>query len=447
MICETDGNQSLNHIFYYITKVTDFNKKERDYMELIKKCINRRCNMSFADSFKFCPYCGKPQTAKKKPKTRRSNGAGCIFERKDVKTNPFFAFKTVNKQQIYIGAFPDKAAAERALIEYAPIISEMPKEVLTLERVYNSWLNSKSYNKLKKSTKQGYNAAWLKLRTIKDFPFADLKTTDYQKIIDYYELPHPEEGVGGVVKKVDELGNVKMNGLGYEKINEGLSFSALNKIKCLISHICKHAMRDDLIERNYGALLELPAPDEISATRFTDIQLQKIKENIGVIPYCDYIYALCYLNFRISEFLELTPAAYHTIKNDTGQIIPFLRGGKKTDAGRNRVIPIHPNVQKIIKERLTQHGQTLFCKPDGSPINENYFRKYCFYPAMEKLGFADFGFTPHSCRRTFSTRMSAAGAREEDIAALMGHADYDVDKKHYINQEVKTLYAAVLKMA
>ncbi|MGN1138902.1 MAG: hypothetical protein ACI4RM_05590 [Ruminococcus sp.] len=52
-----------------------------------------------------------------------------------------------------------------------------------------------------------------------------------------------------------------------------------------------------------------------------------------------------------------------------------------------------------------------------------------------------------SCRRTFSTRMSAVGAREEDIIALTGHTDFDVDTKHYIKQEADTLYKAVNTMA
>lgn len=55
--------------------------------------------------------------------------------------------------------------------------------------------------------------------------------------------------------------------------------------------------------------------------------------------------------------------------------------------------------------------------------------------------------TPHSCRRTFSTRMSAVGAKQEDIIALMGHTNFDVDINHYINQETDTLYKAILKMA
>ena len=65
---------------------------------------------------------------------------------------------------------------------------------------------------------------------------------------------------------------------------------------------------------------------------------------------------------------------------------------------------------------------------------------------MVKLGF-DHSYTPHSCRRTFSTRMSAAGARQEDIIALMGHTDYKVDVEHYILQEIDTLYSAIKKMA
>ena len=79
-------------------------------------------------------------------------------------------------------------------------------------------------------------------------------------------------------------------------------------------------------------------------------------------------------------------------------------------------------------------------------MNKDIFRRQYFYPAMDQLGFGR-TYTPHSCRRTFSTRMSAAGARAEDIIALMGHTDFEVDKKHYIKQEIQTLYDAVKKMA
>ncbi|MFR3075617.1 MAG: tyrosine-type recombinase/integrase [Lachnospiraceae bacterium] len=52
--------------------------------------------------------------------------------------------------------------------------------------------------------------------------------------------------------------------------------------------------------------------------------------------------------------------------------------------------------------------------------------------------------TPHSCRRTFSTRLSASGASETDLIALMGHTSIEVDRKHYINQEVKNSSTTLL---
>ena len=79
-------------------------------------------------------------------------------------------------------------------------------------------------------------------------------------------------------------------------------------------------------------------------------------------------------------------------------------------------------------------------------MNKDRFRERYFYPALDALGMPR-TLTPHSCRRTFSTRMSAAGARPEDIIALMGHTSYDTDIKHYINQEADTLYEALKLMA
>lgn len=410
----------------------------------MKKCINRRCNFPLEDNFKYCPICGKPQERKKEVQRRRAKGTGSIYFRKDKKSKQWCASINVGRKSEYLGCFDTRAEAELALQNYKP----NKQSSVTLEFIYLKWIDSKPYQKLSDSSKSGYTAAWTKLRDLYYRPFDSLKTSDFQAIIDYYENPHHEEGKDGAYKYIDANGKVTMKPGGRKKMCEGLGYSALHNIKCLVSKLCQFAMKDDIIDKNYGQLLDLPTPEETAATRFTDTQLEIIRQNIDKVPFCDYIYALCYLNFRISEFLELTADSYHVSKSeDTDITIPYLIGGKKTEAGKDRMIPIHPNVQEIVKAQVAKDGMTIFCRADGSPMDKDHFNKYCFKPAMEQLGFKDMGFTPHSCRRTFSTRMSAAGARDEDIAALMGHADYDVDKKHYINQELKTLYAAVKKMA
>ena len=411
----------------------------------MKKCINRRCNYPLEDIFRFCPICGKEQERKKEVKRRRAKGTGSVYFRKDKKSKPWCASMNTGRKTEYIGCFQTRAEAEQAILNYRP----QKKNTVTLETVYNQWIETKSFQKLSQNAKSGYQSAWIKLRYLYKRSFASLKTSDYQAVIDYYENPHHEEGKGGAYKYIDKSGKVTLDPRGgVKKMCDGLGFSALHNIKCLVSKLCQHAMKDDIIDKNYGQLLDLPTPEETKATRFTDTQLETIRQNIGIVPYCDYIYALCYLNFRISEFLELTSDSYHVSRSkDTGQDIPYLIGGKKTEAGRDRMIPIHPNVQEIVEKCVRKNGETIFCRTDGSSMDKDHFNKYCFKPAMEKLGFDNLGLTPHSCRRTFSTRMSAAGARSEDITALMGHVDFEVDKKHYINQELKTLYAAVQKMA
>lgn len=406
----------------------------------MKKCINRRCNAQIDDNFTFCPYCGKSQSDNT-VKHRRAKGTGSIYMRKDNKSKPYTAYSSITGKRVYLGSFATKKEATETLHNYelAPTTSYN----VTLEALYSKWLNTKAYGKLSKSSRQGYNSAWGKLKTLHKRKFRELRTSDFQEIITYYENPHHEVGKDGKLKYLDENGNGTYKVTETPKICEGLGYSALHNLKCLLTVLYKFAMQEDVINKNYATFIELPEKEEVNATCFTDTQLEKIKQNIGKIPYCDYIYAMCYLNFRVSEFLELTSESYRISE----QNIPYLVGGKKTVAGTDRIIPIHPNVQDIVKACVNLNGETIFCKKnDGKAMSKDTFRRYYFYPAMDQLGFGR-TYTPHSCRRTFSTRMSAAGAREEDITALMGHTDYEVDKKHYIKQEVKTLYEAVKKMA
>ena len=41
----------------------------------------------------------------------------------------------------------------------------------------------------------------------------------------------------------------------------------------------------------------------------------------------------------------------------------------------------------IVKKCIAKRGQTVFCRADGSAMNKDYFREYCFYPVMDALGF------------------------------------------------------------
>lgn len=411
----------------------------------MKKCINKRCNRELQDDFIFCPYCGKNQTSSKQKVRRRTKGTGSIYLRKDNKSKPYAAASSVTGKQVYLGAFATKREAENALkdYEYNPVNGFN----MTLEQLHEKWIKTKAYQKLGDSVKSNYASAYIKLKPLYKRKFRDLRTSDYQYIIDYYDNPHHEVGAGGKLKYLDKNGKGTYKVTNTPKICEGLGYSALHKVKCLLTTLYTFAMKEDIVNKDYATFIELPEQEETTATRFTEVQLELIRQSVGKVPYMDYIYIMCYVNFRVSEFLELTPDRYKV--TDSG--IHYFVGGKKTDAGKDRVVPIHPKIQQLVQSCINNNGETIFCRIHegsefGKAMSKDYFLKYCFRPAMQAIGLGD-EYTPHSCRRTFSTRMSAAGAREEDIIALMGHTDYKVDIDHYIIQEVDTLYNAIKLLA
>lgn len=411
----------------------------------MKKCVNKRCNRELQDDFGFCPYCGKNQTDSKPKNRRRTKGTGSIYLRKDSKSKPYAAASSVTGKQVYLGTFATKREAENALkdYEYNPVNGFN----MTLEQLHDKWVKTKAYKKLGNSVRSNYASAYIKLKPLYKRKFRDLRTSDYQFIIDYYDNPHHEVGAEGKLKYLLPNGKGTYKVTDTPKICQGLGYSALHKVKCLLTTLYTFAMKEDILNKNYAAFIELPEQEETTATRFTEVQLELIKQNVGKVPYMDYIYIMCYVNFRVSEFLELTPDKYKV--TDSG--IHYFVGGKKTDAGKDRIVPIHPKIQQLVQNCINNNGETIFCRIHegsefGKAMNKDYFLKYAFRPAMQALGLGD-EFTPHSCRRTFSTRMSAAGAREEDIIALMGHTDYKVDIDHYIIQEVDTLYNAIKLLA
>lgn len=411
----------------------------------MKKCINKRCNRELQDDFNFCPYCGKSQTDSKPKSRRRTKGTGSIYIRKDSKSKPYAAASSVTGKQVYLGTFATKREAENALkdYEYNPVNGFN----MTLEQLHDKWVKTKAYKKLGDSVKSNYASAYIKLKPLYKRKFRDLRTSDYQFIIDYYDNPHHEVGAEGKLKYLLPNGKGTYKVTDTPKICQGLGYSVLHKIKCFVTSLYNFAMQEDIVNKDYGTFIELPEPEEVNATRFTDVQLELIRQNIGKVPYADYVYIMCYLNFRVTEFLSLTTEQYHMSE----QGIPYFIAGIKSDAGKNRIVPIHPKILKLVENCINNKGETIFCRIHegsefGKAMNKDYFLKYGFRPAMQALGLGD-EFTPHSCRRTFSTRMSAAGAREEDIIALMGHTDYKVDIDHYIIQEVDTLYNAIKLLA
>lgn len=368
---------------------------------------------------------------------KRENGSGSVYKRSDLKRRPWVAVAPaklgldsndkLRASRAVIGHYATAAEARAVLAEYLQNPTE--KINITLEQLHAEW-QPIGYQGISDDLKNNYNSCWYKMRPLYKRRFRDIRTGDMQAIIDYYDSDHIKEGREG--KPVLDKDKKPV-------IRGPLSFSSLSKIKALLTLMYGYAMQNDVINKNYASFIVLPAPGEAKKDRFTDLELQQIKNAIGKVPMADLIYVMCCTGHRIGEFVAL----------NEGDVIRhgdhlLLYGGNKTDAGESKVVPVNSSVRPIVEDWIAKGGNTIFCREDGSAWSVDNFRDH-FKRCLETIGTRVL--TPHATRRTFSTRLSASGVRPEDIIALMGHTNFDVDIKHYINQEADTLIKAVEKLA
>lgn len=188
----------------------------------------------------------------------------------------------------------------------------------------------------------------------------------------------------------------------------------------------------------------------------TDIEVEKIRQAIGIHRYAEYIFCLCYLGFRPGEMLEIRK---DQVVEHNSRL--FIIEGKKTEAGRGRTVPVHQKIEEIIRSRLFLPGTDLlfpmyvFTRPSKKApeplltafkeMTDNYFRESVFKPICAALGIAD-GKVPYGARHTFSNRLKTAEGADIDKARLIGHSDYTFTQTKYQTTDLDELKAVVDSM-
>ena len=335
------------------------------------------------------------------------NGYGSVYKLSGNRRRPWIARKTTGwsdegKQVYYtIGYFETRAKAMAALAEYNKNpIGE--RGDITLKEIYGEWSKDR-YPKLSPKTVQSYEAAWNHLSKLKDEKIKDIKTSHIQSIINNMS-------------------------------NSGLSRSSCHKVKVLAGLIYKHAMADDIVDKNYAEMVELPAEKKKEQEIFTDLEIKKLEDAVGKVEWVDVILIFIYTGMRISELFELTKFNVD-IKN------MVITGGVKTDAGRDRIIPIHPKIQGHIKKWYAVPGEYLISNTIGTMMNVDNFRHRKYYPTLEKVGVRKL--SPHKARHTFASMLNKAGANKVYIQKLIGHANYAVTANTYTHSDVEELRKAI----
>ena len=385
--------------------------------------VCQKCGIDLPESFAFCPMCGKSVAKQEKKRRRRANGEGSVIRRGKSYSIRITTGWTL-KDGRAVQQFAEKGGfkSQKAALEYMPKLREEATrphssyEKITFEELYDK-LIERHAKRVSKSTIGCYVSAHKHFSEIYSIPFAELNTEDWQLCID--DCPN------GIRTKQ----NMKALGTLMYKLAAELRVFGVNT------------------ETNFASLVWLPTDDSESRQPFTLEELGKIKAGASAgIRYADWILAMCYTGFRPSEFLALKKDSFDAERWT-------LRGGAKTEAGKNRIVPVHPLIRPIIAKQMFASGEYLFSVHKDKPTTLDNFRQACFYPALEALGIQTVPKprekperTPYSTRHTFATLMKSVKGSDKDKAALMGHTSFEMTL-HYQHEDYDSLKKIICSIA
>lgn len=107
----------------------------------------------------------------------------------------------------------------------------------------------------------------------------------------------------------------------------------------------------------------------------------------------------------------------------------YFIGGSKTEAGKDRVIPIGTDglaaYQKIRNTAITAGQPLLISGYKGSHVYSNYAKRE-WKKLMEEIGRPNY--TPYSCRHTFITNAIRSGMDLPVLEAIVGHLDRETTR-------------------
>lgn len=132
---------------------------------------------------------------------------------------------------------------------------------------------------------------------------------------------------------------------------------------------------------------------------------------------------LLYSGMRANELITMKPESVFLDKG-------YMIGGSKTEAGRNRVIPIHPAVADLVREMLVE-------RKDGGPMNYSAFRMR--FPKLLP------GHTAHDTRHTFITAWKAQRLNDMILANIVGHQIPNITESVYTHRDPEILIEEALK--
>lgn len=334
------------------------------------------------------------------------NGYGSVFKLSGNRRKKFGARVTVGwtdeGKQLYknIGYFAKRTEAIEALTEYNKRPYDLDNRNITFKELYEKW-SSERFEGIKTSTINGYKQAFKHSAPLHDLKFRDIRKEHLQDALD----------------------------------GSGLAATTQKQVKNFHSQLFKFAIEIDVAVKNYSDYTKVktaPLPSKRSV--FTQNEIDVLFAN-QQIKYADTVLILLFTGMRISELLEMK-------KENVNLEEKYMRGGVKTKAGINRLIPLNDKILPLIERYMQTDGDYLITNRKGEKMSYVNYLNRTWNIIMQELGMSH---TPHDTRHTFISMIDETDANKTAIKRIVGHSTKDITE-HYTHKDIKALLEAVNKI-
>ena len=323
---------------------------------------------------------------------RLPNGYGSVTKCQGKLRKPWRVFlgaeyssdgRSLTTKRRVLGYYSTKREALDALHAYHMDPTRLDCSI-TFSDIFGRWMKEK---RVSKTTVTSYKAAFNKCVAIHDTPINEIKLAQLQAVLDTYP---------------------------------NLSKSSLDNIIVVMKGVFTYALRNDLISKDPSAYVTVRDYADPTGKHkpFTAREIA----SLWAMPQSrerDITLILLYTGWRVRELLEMPRD-----KVDVDALI--MTGGKKTKAGKDRVVPIHSRIVPLVEQYMK--------KPE--PF-------HCDYTTLLNWMMEHTGHRCHDTRHTFISELQSRGADKVCVERLVGHVSKGVTDKVYTHKDIAELRSTV----
>ena len=309
------------------------------------------------------------------------------------------------KPQGYFETYND---AYMALMENMKTPYDLNKDK-TLEEVFNEWIEIRS-----KTASQGlmdqYMQGWKHLSNLHNMRMVDIKPRIIREEID---------------KHRNIVTGPKM-------------------MRTVLNFLFDYAVENEIVDKNYSRNTKISIVPETTKHHisFTNDEISVLWQHTDD-DIVKMILIQCYSGMRPGELVDLR---LKNISLDENLMI----GGIKTEAGKDRRIPIHPEIKEFVKHfaKIASGKKSEFLFTNSNNYNQMNVKTYRIkYNQVIK----DLKLNPehkaHDPRKYFVTEAKKYQLDEYAIKLIIGHAIEDLTERVYTERSFDWLYSEILKIS